>query len=445
MERSEKIELALSNAWHKQTAEASHERWQGLCEKEGWGDIPDNIDKLIAVFGASWYFTRFAFYRGRKTAEAIDKPSLTSFDNEALKQFLSQSRQADSQETQLEWLRSLKNQAMMQLLNDRLSGETEISENEAALTRLAIVTLDVAMEIAGIDTKNAKEQVAVLGMGRIAGFEMNYGSDLDLIFLFNSEDPEFRTYFSEKVRFLLRHMSIQSATGMLYEIDMRLRPHGTSGALITSVQSFLNYHSGERETWERQMMTRCMAIVDYQELGAQALNSIDEHIYNPAYDDSIVEDILVIRARVEEELARRKGKFDIKRGKGGIMDIDFLTHFLQLKNAHELPVLKTSSTRQALFQLQESGFIAESQYDSLLTAYDFFKNIEACLRLFDMKSISSFPVSMSNDAALVRAMGFRGESAADEFRERYNALTGSVREIFQSVLQAGEISVTTGK
>lgn len=434
MERDDLIQTALDSAWHRQTAEASLERWMQICDKEQWGELPGEISQLIAVFGASWYFTRFIFYRGLKSVELIDAPSLDKFDDDTLLSFLTQAMQADDQEHQFEWLRSLKNQAMLQILLRRLTGQQELSHNEFALTRLAIATLTVAMKIAGLELESPECEIAVLGMGRIAGDEMNYGSDLDLIFLYDDRNVEFRTFFADKIRFLLRNMSLQTATGMLYEIDMRLRPHGTSGALVTPVSSFLDYHSGEREIWERQMMTRCRPIVDYQELGRRTMQQVNEQIYRESYDSSLAEEILVIRKRVEDELGSPRGKFDIKRGRGGIMDIDFLTHFLQLKNGYHYPELQTCSTRKALMLLAELGLLSGEHADSLSNAYDFFKRIEACLRLFDLKSVSTFPAKPTDDSALVRAMGYRNESAADRFLKDYRDTTEFVRSTFTSIL-----------
>ena len=216
MTRNEQMQAALDSAWHRQTAEASLERWLQVCEKEQWGEIPENISELIAVFGVSWYFTRFIFYRGRKSAELIDRPALESFDDDTLFQFLSGALQADAQEQQFECLRSLKNQVMLQILLRRLSAQDNLHENEAALTRLATATLTVAMLIVGLELERPECQIAVLGMGRIAGFEMNYGSDLDLIFLYENTSDEFRSFFSEKVRFLLRNMSLLTPTGAEY-------------------------------------------------------------------------------------------------------------------------------------------------------------------------------------------------------------------------------------
>ena len=434
MHRSELIEAALASAWHRQTAEASFERWWQLCEKENWGEKPEKVDSLITVFGCSWYFTRFIFYRGLKSSDLIDNGVVSCFDSQELDNFLSQSLEAADVENRFEWLRSLKNQCMIQLLLEKIARPDEIEENEAALTRLAVSSLRVAMKIADLELEDPGCQIAVLGMGRIAGMEMNYGSDLDLIFLYKNRSEQFRSDYSEKIRQLLRHMSLQTATGVLYEIDMRLRPHGTSGALVTASDSFLDYHAGKREVWERQMMTRCLPIIDYHGLGKEILEKTEGNIYAYSENSQLAETIMTTRIRVEDELGTRKGKVDIKRGKGGIMDIDFLCHYLQLAHGHANPALRVSSTRKALAKLKENNLLTGVEKDLLTSSYNFFKKIEACLRLFDLKPLSTFSSQLNDASPLVRAMGYSEHGGAAGFIDAYSARCEQVRECFQEKL-----------
>ncbi len=438
MERNDLIQLALESAWHRQTAEASLERWLQICEQEQWGEIPENIDQLVSVFGASWYFTRFIFYNGRNSAALIDRPVLKNFEFETLFAYLSSALEIDGQEQQFQRLRGLKNEVMLLILLRRLTAKDALHENESALTHLAIATLTVAMLIVGLDLEQNDCRIAVLGMGRIAGYEMNYGSDLDLIFLYEDNSEVFHTLFSQKVRFLLRNMSLLSATGVLYDIDMRLRPHGTSGALITSLASFLDYHQAEREIWERQMMTRCRPIIDFQGLGDNAMQQIMPTLYGDAYTTLLPAEILAMRLRVQDELGSRRGKYDIKRGRGGIMDIDFLTHYLQLKNGHLHPALQTSSTRTVLGVLAGQSLLPPDHAAGLLDAYDFFKRIEACLRLFDMKSVNTFASKLDDTHALVRAMACGKQHAADHFLGEYREKSSWVRDLFVNTLHAAE-------
>ena len=142
------------------------------------------------------------------------------------------------------------------------AGETTLPELEENLTTLAeCVFVAVIRELVKIN-ESVFRNMAVLGMGRMAGSEMIFGSDLDLIFLYKSKTGDDTTQISKQVQGLLRHLSTVSPAGLLYEVDTRLRPHGNSGSLVTSVDSFTEYHCSDRAVWERQMMTRCRPIYE---------------------------------------------------------------------------------------------------------------------------------------------------------------------------------------
>jgi len=116
------------------------------------------------------------------------------------------------------------------------------------------------------------------------------------------------------------------------------------------------------------------------------------------------------------------------------MDIDFITHYLQLQHACDSPELQTSSTREALSILAELNLLKQDDANNLLHAYDFFKQIEACLRLFDMKSVNSFSRTLDDGNALVRAMSYKGEGAAARFLDKHKELTENTHNLFLSTL-----------
>jgi glutamate-ammonia-ligase adenylyltransferase len=273
---------------------------------------------------------------------------------------------------------------------------------------------------------------AVLGMGRLAGGEMNFGSDLDLIFLHDSPPGADGAEMSRRVRALLRHIAAASPAGSLYEVDMRLRPHGTSGALITTADSFRAYHAGARDVWERQMMTRCRPVCDPEGVGGRAMQSVLPHVYGRRPPAELRADIRSMRLRVERELGRPRGKIEVKRGRGGLMDIDFISHYLQLRDGVDRPGLRTCSTREALDRAAADGRVAAEQAAMLLGAYDYLKRVEACLRLFDMKSVSVFGDQPGAIAPLARAMGCADD--ARRFLDEYRRTTESVRGCFDELL-----------
>ena len=432
MQFDEEVEKILDIAWHQQTARSSLVRWHEVCEKENWGQIPKHMPFLIHLFGASWYFTRYVFSRGPKGAELIDQALSESFSFSQLHQRLAPALQAQDPEQGFERLRILKNEIMLQILIAHLMGSLDQEQTERKLTMLADATLETSLKLSGLH-EFSDCRIAVLGMGRMAGYEMTFGSDLDLIFLFDSSSEESIAELSRKVRMLLRHLAVASSSGLLYEVDMRLRPHGTSGALLTANRSFIEYHRTDKEVWERQMMTRCRCVCDEGNLGIDTLEQVMPHIYSHYNAEHLRHEIATMRQRVLLEKGSPRAKLEIKRGKGGIMDIDFLTHYLQLKHGCQMASLMTCSTRQALRILSENRIIEPTVGADLLKAYDFLKYIESCVRLFDLKPVSTISVNHQENASVALATGFGHDTVA--FMEKYFDVTSAVRRDFERILE----------
>jgi glutamate-ammonia-ligase adenylyltransferase len=261
---------------------------------------------------------------------------------------------------------------------------------------------------------------------------MNFGSDLDLIFLHDNPAGAQDGEMSRRVRALLRHIAAASPAGSLYEVDMRLRPHGTSGALITTADSFRAYHAGSREVWERQMMTRCRPVCDPESVGARAMQSVWPHVYERRPSGELRVEIRAMRVRVERELGRPQGKIEIKRGRGGLMDIDFISHYLQLRAGIERAELRSCSTRTVLTRAAAAGMVPAQAAQRLLESYEYLKRVEACLRLFDLRSVSSFSDRPEAVVSLARAMGCGDD--AQRFLDDYRRTAETVRGCFEELL-----------
>ena len=431
------VETALALAWDRKSAETNLDRWLSVCEKEKWEFPVEKLPLLIKLFGASWYFTRFVFFRGMDLLKIFNIPAHDTFTMESLYRRLALIDKNMDLEEKFNRLRSNKNEIMLQIFLCGLDGKWTQEQQESALTSLAEATLRIILDLLFIKKKDDVTNISILGMGRMAGIEMNYGSDLDLIFLFSRKTVHDQSGLIRQIQLLLRHIAVPTPFGILYEIDMRLRPHGTSGTLISPVEYFIEYHSGQREVWERQMMTRCRPIIDDSNLAEKALKIIKPMIYTEYDDTYLCTEIIQMRKRVEKELGSPKGKYEIKRGIGGIMDIDFITHYLQLKHGYHYPELQTPSTRQALRQLEHLNLLNTKQKSELLKAYDYLKKIESVLRVMDLKCISAFPQEAHKVHVLSRAMGHSGEdmdNAADEFINDYRLMTSLVRENFNDIV-----------
>jgi [glutamine synthetase] adenylyltransferase / [glutamine synthetase]-adenylyl-L-tyrosine phosphorylase len=432
------IQRALSLTWHPDTAANSLERWLELSQQENWEMSAEALTLMTSLFGASWYFTRFCFYRGNKIIRLFDNEmqdaSIVATSLDDLKQFSPDC----SLDEAIEQLRIRKNEIMLSILLLHIGDVVDQAQAEVLLTRLAENVLSVMYRLFGLQQLETI-QCIVLAMGRFAGYEMNYGSDLDLIFIEKVLAPDSKEFIFNKIRKMLRYISTMDPSGALYEIDMRLRPHGSSGVLVTPLDSFLKFHQSEREIWERQMMTRCRIVVGDKQLSEQVNNEILNNVYGKYEASYLAKEIMKMRLLVEQELAGGKDQIELKRGKGGIMDIDFLAHFLQLAHGNNFPQLRNSSTRYVLKESSNLGLINEKIKKTLLNAYDFYKKSESALRVFDMKSISKVNKDPKSLLPLARALGFVDEDhdkAVAQYQEKLMRYRDKVRSVFESVINA---------
>jgi glutamate-ammonia-ligase adenylyltransferase len=423
------LRQALAQAWRPDAAQGSVERWRQVRSQEHWGSVPADEAMLVRVFGASWYFTRFLFYSGAAAAELIDRPLPLPGSAAGFGRQLRALDCGGDTEALLDALRLRRNEYMLSALVRWLRGELTGAALEAGLSHLAEAVLEAALVAFELSPEALGEEFAVLGMGRLAGDEMSYGSDLDLIFLHPGTGDDVR--IPRRVQRFLRHVGAAAPLGALYEVDTRLRPHGTAGALITTSGSFVEYHCAARETWERQLMTRCRPVFDPSGIGAQALARIQPYLYAAHDADALCREIAAMRLRVEAELGRPRGRWELKRGYGGIMDVDFACHYLQLAHGHAVPELRTCSTREALRAAERAGLLPGAAAGPLREGYEYLRRVETCLRLFDLRNISSFPMEASACVPLARAMG---GAAVDQFAEALRRCTSSVREAYLEVI-----------
>lgn len=436
------LEAARREAWHQGAAESSLERWRQVCALEGWGPVPRDRATLVRVFGSSWYLTRFLFFRGAEAAQLLDTPPASGISQDNLRRWVESQPGGGDPEDQLERLRIARNEIMLLVLAAWLNGRLDQEQLEQTLSGLAEVVVHAAVTLFGLSSDPEGTGFAVLGMGRLAGREMTFGSDLDLIFLYEAEEPREPVELSRRVRRLLRHLAASTPAGTLYEVDMRLRPHGSAGALLTSVQSFAQYHQGPRDVWERQMMTRCRPVYERNGLGQAALAAILPNVYG-AYDVlHLRREIATMRLRVERELGRPQDRVELKRGRGGLMDIDFVAHYLQLAHGHADPELRACGTRPALRLARDRGLLGAVAAGDLLDGYEYLKRMETCLRLFDLKSISSFAPDSEAGRALARAMGFL-DAGSNGLMEQYRAVTERVRQRFEEVVGGQDAALRT--
>jgi glutamate-ammonia-ligase adenylyltransferase len=282
-----------------------------------------------------------------------------------------------------------------------------------------------------------KSTYAVIGLGKLGGSELNYSSDIDIMFVYGEEgklkgangrastNHEYYNQFVEKV---VQNLSQSSAEGHLYRVDTRLRPESGAGPLARSVQSFLTHYESRGELWERQMLIKARPIAGDIEFGNEFLVKLEPFVYPRTLFHHPAESIARVKVRIETAIG---GEENIKLWAGGIRDIEFVVQGLQLLHGGKDRSVREGNTLQALERLRAVQLLSDEETNTLRTAYDFFRNLEHRLQTMLNTQTHTLPSDSRTLLTLARRMNL---SSANELLSRSEAYSQSVKRIFNSVL-----------
>lgn len=278
----------------------------------------------------------------------------------------------------------------------------------------------------------------VLAMGKFGGREMNYASDVDVVFLYDHEGQtgsdercegtSHAHFFGEVANRALKQFNQFTPQGRLYEVDSRLRPGGRNGPLTVSLKAFAQYFSagGPAAVWERQALVKARVVLGNTDAVAQAEAIITAASYGYNWTAEDVVEIQKMRLRMEEGAAVN----NLKRGPGGVVDIEFLVQMLQLVHGSRVPALQTPNTLMGLDALTAAGLLEPTVSSALQDAYDLLRSIEGRLRLLDVRLGHDFPKDVGERDKLAALLG---KSNGDSLAAEVLATTKSVRVMFNQV------------
>jgi glutamate-ammonia-ligase adenylyltransferase len=307
--------------------------------------------------------------------------------------------QESDTESRMETLAQFQRANLFRIAVADFSGSLSIMKVSDSLTFLAEAVLDFALESAWldltarhgaphyeIDGERCAAGFGVIGYGKLGGLELSYGSDLDLVFLHDSKGSRQVTdgdkpldnaiFFGRLVRRLVHFLTTQTSSGVMYEIDTRLRPEGRKGFLVTSTDAFERYQEKNAWTWEHQALLRARPVAgsaavakDFGRIRARTLMS-------RVRLDALREDVVSMRTRMRKELDRSEtGRFDLKHGRGGIGDIEFIVQYLVLRNARKYPaVIRYSDNIRQIAALAAVGRLDVRTAARLQGAYRAFRH-----------------------------------------------------------------------
>lgn len=285
----------------------------------------------------------------------------------------------------------------LMIVSDKLSEIAEVIINKA----VALSWHTISQKHGAPDGADADQvsDFSVIGFGKLGGIELGFGSDLDLVFLHKEIADDECTYgensiplsdfYSRLVRRIILLLTTRTMSGPLYEIDLRLRPNGNSGLLISSVSSFEKYQLNQAWTWEQQALIRARPVAGGKEIAIR-FNQIRCAVLSQNREwDKLRQDIVDMRQKMRDSLFKEKvGYFDLKQGHGGIVDIEFIVQFGVLAHAFENPVLLVYTDNMRLLQkLEQIGFLTLQQCQQLTLAYQCYREASHHAVLAELRPI----------------------------------------------------------
>jgi glutamate-ammonia-ligase adenylyltransferase len=423
-------------------------------------DRPELVDRLTALFSSSEYLSGYLARHPGLIEPVFDDPEVLLLDREALEQDLETlGGYGEDEETRLRALRLFHHRQMINVGLLDLDGRIERLETERSLTEIGEVCLACALDLArdqiASRSDEARQRLAeseflVVGMGKLASGELSYGSDLDLIFLYDApgvEGPAKMEVQELSVRLaqkLIAALQTRTADGMCYEVDTRLRPSGNQGLLVTSIDAFEHYHAESADLWERQALLRSRPVAGGEAL-ARRFVEIRREILGRPLPDGAAQEIHRIRLRMEHELARETAvRKDLKTGRGGLTDIEHVVQLLQLRHGREHEaLLATDPIEVQLERLRDLGLLEAEDARALAEGWHFLVLLSSRMRVVENRSISDLDEERGDLEGIARMLGYVDESgrsgaAARQLLRDYQRHTDGIREIYLRVLAVEE-------
>jgi glutamate-ammonia-ligase adenylyltransferase len=358
------------------------------------------------------------------------------FSSGEMRAFL-QARPADDEEALKQSLRALRKRVMLRVIARDLGGLAQLAEVTATMTALAETTISHAL--ARLDARIAErhgrplaaadgraQQLHVVGMGKLGGAELNVSSDVDLVFVY-PEDGETQgprpisnhEYCIALGRRLIAALSEITVDGYVFRVDMRLRPYGDAGPLVTSFDALENYFITQGREWERYAWIKARALTG--DRGAELMERVLPFVYRRHMDYNAIAALRDLHRQIRREVERRDIADNIKLGPGGIREIEFIAQVFQLIRGGREPELRTQSTLAVLPRLARRNLLPDAAVRELTEAYEFLRNLEHRLQYLDDQQTHVIPASDADRALIAEAMGLADYRALAAALERHRA------------------------
>ena len=425
---------------------------QGLAER------PRTIEVLVQLFSTSQHFSELMI-RDPASLEWLQGQAVPR-DREALIDALwDELKAADDEEAERLTIRRFRHREMLRIGYDDIVRGLPLEVTALDLSYLAEACVEAACRLARryaeerhgapLGQDGTPARFVVLALGKLGGAELNYSSDIDLIFLYDQEGQTTgpkpisnAEFFARMGVVLVRLLTDHTALGMAYRVDMRLRPEGDHGALVRSLAATLGYYETTGRTWERQALIKCRPVAGDLDLGRAFLSEITPFVYRRYLSGAEIGEIKAMKRRIEQRtVSAGTAEVEVKTGRGGIRDVEFVVQFLQLLHGGQSPQVRHCNTLMGISRLEQVGCLTAEERSYMEDTYRFLRRIEHRLQImFDLQT-HQLPRDLEEQRVLAIRMGYPPVSLwedrtgpAQRFLHDYRTKTETNRRILNHLL-----------
>ncbi len=455
------------------------ERFAGVVINPGFlftllRDHRKSLDLLLTIFGSSQYLSD-VLIRYPQLFEWLLEPGVLRWPVRKVdlaRALAATTDRATGVERKWEALRRFKMREILRIGLQDLLGNQDLAGITQELSQLADVTLQKAYEVSHADltqrfgtpqvvgaTGEAREcHFCVIGMGKLGGEELNYSSDIDILFVYEAEGETTgvpspsrsrdarisnHQYFAKLAETIVKAIGTVTRDGSVFRVDTRLRPGGSQGNLCLSLRSYEIYYESWGQTWERQALIKARPVAGDEALGRKFLEMITPFVYRKYMDQTAIQEVRAMKERIDRSLKHeRKLHRDVKRGYGGIREIEFTVQAFQLLHAGRDPWIRGANTLRTLHRLAARRYLSDADCEALVRAYVFLRTVEHRLQILHNLQTHTLPEGERQLFHLARRSGYRPQVSPDpveQFLKDYRAHTDAVRRVYDAFFTPAEV------
>jgi len=430
LDRLELLDLMDLTNWKPSTQPPT--RPDRLALFRSLAENPRAVDMLVTLFSSSQFLTEILLRRPeyfqhlvRSNRLLLARPKTAGqYFEDAMMDLATRKEMSEK----LDALRRFQRLELLRIGLADLLGQYDLLVVTQQLSNLADSMLRACLSLSAQQTHyiDPPAGFAVLAMGKLGGRELNYSSDIDLLFISDSDDPPYRK-LGER---LIDALAGTTDEGFLYRVDMRLRPWGKVGSLVTSLRAYQAYLEHHARLWEKQAMLKARPVAGDESLAEAFLRQVNDQLYRLSAED-IRAEVHAMKQRTEAQL-RQSGRQwgEVKLGEGSIRDIEFVVQYLQMAYGARQPEIRSRNTLEALRRLFHYQLLSSNDYLVLSDGYIFLRTIEHHLQMMDYRQAHNLPDDPAAIAHLSRRLGFQGSDAGEQFLTRYLQHSAAIRSVY---------------